>query len=183
MYTKTRDLLTCFPFRSPHLILRPVVQTDAQEIYRRFTEEVALYMIPSPAKRLLDVEELVAGWIVANHLGINLQLTITDWHGEFLGLIGLHRPHTSTPEIGLWFKRLAQHRGYGSEAVQTLKNLVDGSLEYTFLVYPVDRRNVTSRRLAEKMDGQVHHQYAHRTREGKTLEILEYRIYPPEHNV
>ena len=178
MYTQTQDLLTWFPFRTENLILRPVTQSDARDIHEQFTEEVALYMIPTPAKRLLEVEELVASWVVANALGINLQLTITDLQGEFLGLVGLHRPHTSTPEIGLWFKQLAQHRGYGSKVVRTLRNLATRSLDYTFLVYPVDRRNLTSRRLAEKMGGQIHHQYRHVTAEGKLLEILEYRIYP-----
>ena len=96
--------------------------------------------------------------------------------GEFLGCVGLHRPHTRFPELGIWLKKSAQGMGYGSEAIRALKDWADRNLDYVYLVYPVDRNNSASRRIPESLGGKPVASYEKMSMGGNRLDIIVYRI-------
>ena len=133
------------------LSLRPIRIEDAADVFREFTNKVAEYMTPEPAKKLEDTENFLIGAIGDRLEGKDLQLVITDSSGEeFLGLIGLHsRYGTQTPEVGVWLKDGAWGNGYGKKAVESLINWANTNMEFSHIVYTVAENNHPSRKIAE----------------------------------
>ena len=76
--------------------------------------------------------------------------------GEFLGLCGLHgREQFAEPELGIWLRKDAHGRAYGREAIAGIVAWAAVYIESQQLIYPVDRRNVPSRRIPEALGGEI----------------------------
>ena len=150
----------------------------ATDIFREFTEEVTTYMIPSPPKSIEGTESFIAASRCGMEIGYNLQLVvISKATGEFLGNCGLHGENkVKTPEIGIWLKKGASGNGYGREAVRTLIDWAKENLDLDYLVYPVDRRNVPSRKIPESLGGKIIQSYRMTTPTNKILDCVVYRI-------
>jgi RimJ/RimL family protein N-acetyltransferase len=89
----------------------------------------------------------------------------------------LHHIDTRTPELGIWVKKAAHGHGYGREAITGLTGWAMQNLDFDYLVYPVDRRNLPSRRIPEALGGVIEAEYTMTNASGNLLEILEYRIH------
>ncbi|MEH2435865.1 MAG: GNAT family N-acetyltransferase [Nostoc sp.] len=87
----------------------------------------------------------------------------------------LEVPHT--PELGIWLKKSAHGHGFGREAIHVLKDWVDKNLEYNYLSYPVDKRNIPSRKIAESLRGKIFREFQQINKSGYLLDEVEYRIY------
>ena len=137
--------------------LQPVSMDFAPEIFRHFTLEITRYMVPAPAEKLSDTAEFVEAALRGFRRCEDLHLVIVSRVGhEFLGVCGLHsRGKPKEPELGVWLKKSAHRNGYGLEAITALKNWVEINLELDRLLYPVDRRNIPSRRIPECLGGKV----------------------------
>ena len=72
--------------------------------------------------------------------------------GVAAGLDGVDQPR---PELGIWLKEAAHGQGYGGEAVKALAEWAGQKLGNKSFLYPVAVENVASRRIAEKLHGEI----------------------------
>ncbi len=96
---------------------------------------------------------------------------------EFLGICSVDPIDTETPELGIWIKKSDHGNSFGREAIYALKDWVDKNLEYKYLSYPVDKRNIPSRKIPESFGGKVFREFQQTNKSGNLLNEVEYRIY------
>jgi RimJ/RimL family protein N-acetyltransferase len=60
-----------------------------------------------------------------------------------------------SPELGLWLKESAQGQGFGREVVAALVEWGHATLGKESFIYPVAVQNIASRRIAEKLHGEI----------------------------
>jgi ribosomal-protein-alanine N-acetyltransferase len=162
------------------LILRPIELNDVKPIAREFTEQITQFMFPPPARSVTDVAPFIADSIegLANNTNLQMVAVQADNPDRFVGCVGLHKPQTSTPELGIWIAKGFHGQGLGSEAIEALCGWAAEEIDCEYLKYPVDRANVPSRRITESLGGEIEDEYALISPDGRTLNIVEYRIYP-----
>lgn len=164
------------------LKLVPISMQWKMDCFREFTPEITTYMHPAPSKDPSGVETFINESLEGLQDGTNLQLVILKKDSEeFLGCAGLHQPHTKHPELGVWVKKSAHGQGYGREAMTALKQWTDAHIDYEYILYPVDRDNIPSRKIPESLGGKVHESYHKESESGRILHTVEYRIYPLSH--
>ncbi|WGV28779.1 GNAT family N-acetyltransferase [Halotia branconii CENA392] len=95
---------------------------------------------------------------------------------EFLGCSGIHELNSKCPAAGIWLKKSAHGYGYGVEAIAALKKWADDNLDYEYLIYPVDRANIPSRKIPERLGGQIFREYEQINLSSNILHLVEYRI-------
>jgi len=174
--------LTAVVIESERIILQPIQPRFAEDIFKTFDSEITRYMVPKSPTRIEDTEEFITGALQGITAGNNLQLVILNKAtGDFLGCCGLHATDDiHHPELGIWIKRQAQGKGYGKETITTLKKWAEINVDYEYLVYPVDRRNIPSRKIPEALSGKIYEERTVSKRDGGTLDLVVYRIYPPD---
>ena len=150
----------------------------ATDIFREFTAEVTTYMIPSPTESIEGTKSFIAASRRGMKAGYNLQfVVISKATGEFLGNCGLHGENkVKTPEIGIWLKKGTHGNGYGREAVRTLVDWAKKNIDLDYFSYPVDRRNIASRKIPEFHGGRVIQSYRMITPTNKMLDCVVYKI-------
>lgn len=169
--------LTTLILDSERLRLLPVSEAYTELIFREFTPEVATYMHPRPASERLETEAFVEAAKRANREGSSLNMVITDREsGDFLGCVGLHKLADKRPEFGIWVKQSAHMHGYGREAIHALKRWADQHIPYDYLIYPVDSRNMASRKIPESLGAAIISQYDDTGGMGQDLTLIKYRI-------
>ncbi|MBP9719190.1 MAG: GNAT family N-acetyltransferase [Candidatus Levybacteria bacterium] len=150
----------------------------AADIFENFSEEITTFMNPRSPKKIEEVLEYIHTQIPKMERGEELPVIILDLEtGEFLGGGGAHQLNTSTPELGIWIKKSAHGKKYGREAVTALKLWIDEHVPYTYIKYPVDKKNISSRKIAESLGGVVEDEYKKTNMSGNVLDEVEYRIY------
>jgi ribosomal-protein-alanine N-acetyltransferase len=171
--------LSLVTIESARLRLVPTSEAYADEIFAEFTSQITTYMFPRPAD---VIEETLAFLRQAQEelaTGASLNVAIlAQPSSEFLGHGGLHNLSSRTPELGIWIKLPAHGNGYGREAVTALSAWALSNLDFDYLVYPVDRRNLSSRRIPESLGGLIRREYSKVNASGATLDIVEYQIEP-----
>jgi RimJ/RimL family protein N-acetyltransferase len=164
---------------SERLTLLPTSEKYAQDMYRELTADITLYMQPKPADDISETLSFIRSSRNKMENGEQLQVVILNKNtGEFLGHGGINHLDSDTPELGIWIKKAAHGHKYGVEAVQALKNWIDTNVSYTYITYPVDKRNIASRKIAERLGGIVKDEYQKTNMQGNILDEVEYRIYP-----
>jgi [ribosomal protein S5]-alanine N-acetyltransferase len=148
-----------------------------QDIFREFTEEVTLYMFPSPAKEIAETRRFITESRQAIQAGHNFQFAILSKTDEFLGCCGLHgEENVRTPELGIWLKKSAHGKGYGREAIHILVDWARRNIHVDAFIYPVDRRNIPSRKIPESLNGKIIKEAPKKTPAGNFLDLIVYRI-------
>jgi [ribosomal protein S5]-alanine N-acetyltransferase len=161
------------------VILKPISMEYAEIIFCEFTSAVTKYMYPKPSELIGETENFIQEAIQQRVEGTDLILLILSRvTSEFLGICGLHEVHTDTPEFGIWIKTSTHRNGFGREAIQLLKTWADRNLNYKYFIYPVDKRNIPSRKIPESLGGKVVREYEKMNLSNTLLHILEYRVYP-----
>ena len=162
---------------SDRLKLLPLTMEYAQPMCQHFTPEVTRYMWPSAPKIHEDVNQYIKSQQHQMKYGNELAMVIVTKHtAEFLGHVCIHQAHSQTPELGIWLKSDAQGHRYGYEALNLLKQWAKLNLQYHHLKYPVDKKNVPSRKLAESLGGYVGDEYIKISESGNELDEVEYWI-------
>jgi RimJ/RimL family protein N-acetyltransferase len=135
-------------------------------------------MFPQPAERIEETLAFITRSQTSKQAGTELVITIhrrTD--GEFLGGGGLHCTETpTTPELGIWLKSAAHGNGFGKEAVVGMMQWAEEHLEIESFIYPVDRRNVPSRKIPESLGGKIIAERNTPTVLGNLLDILVFSV-------
>jgi [ribosomal protein S5]-alanine N-acetyltransferase len=148
-----------------------------RDIFREFTEEVTLYMFPSPAREIAETRCFITESRQAIQVGHNFQFAILSKSGEFLGCCGLHgEENVRTPELGIWLKKSAHGRGFGREAIHTLVDWARRNIDIDAFIYPIDRRNIPSRKIPESLNGKIIKEASKETPTGKFLDLVVYQI-------
>ncbi len=159
-------------------MLVPISPKFKKDIFLGFTGKIAKYMHPQPFNTLEDVKKFISDAIKENQRGENMQMVLLDKTSrKFMGCAGIHKIDTKYPELGIWLKKSAQGRGLGLEAVKSLKEWAEENLNYQYLYYPVEKNNIPSRRIPEKLGGKQVKEFAGKNAEGKEMIEVEYRIY------
>ncbi len=155
------------------LILKPIDKNVANDIFENFTKEVIKYMFPSEFKNIDEAFKFIyrmqknraelKDFVYSIHLKHN---------DEFIGCVGLHRLKLEIPELGIWIKISSHGNKYGREAVYALVELAK-KLGYNTLKYPVDCKNIASKKIPISLDGKL-------IKEHEMLETSDGRILDEE---
>jgi len=160
------------------LRLRQVSMDDRESIFREFTPEITRFMNPVPAKSIEDTDKFINDSRQKMENGEEITCAILDKStGEFLGTGGIHRINTPTPEFGIWIKKSAHGHRYGREAVAGFKKWADENCDYEYILYPVFKENIASRKIAESLGGKFIGESEKKNGAGVPMISLEYRIY------
>lgn len=156
----------------------PLSLEYAEPMFSEFTEEITTFMHPKSPDSPEDTISYIKSEIPKIENGDELPVVILKKDsGEFLGCGGIHKLKSDTPELGIWIKKSGHGHHFGREAVTGLKEWAEKHLSYEYLVYPVDKRNAPSRKIAESLGGIVGTEYKKINMSGKTLDEVEYWIY------
>ena len=74
---------------------------------------------------------------------------------ECLGMASFEGADSVSPELGLWLKEGAHGQGFGQEVVAALIDWGHATLGKESFLYPVAVQNTASRRIAEKLGGEI----------------------------
>jgi len=161
------------------LVLVPISRSYADIIFREFNAAVTAYMFPRPNTVIDTVHAFIDGSVARMKRGEKLEMAILHGQtGEFLGDCGLRGLKTPVAEFGIWLKQSAHGHGYGREAVHGLYDFACRHFILDHFIYPVDRRNIPSRRIPESLGGRVVREYKKTSQSGFELDIVEYQIKP-----
>ena len=163
------------------LLLVPINRKYAEDIFRTFTAVITGYMYPRPATDISETLEFIDSALKGLENGTNLQLVIVDKSSmEFLGCAGLHKVGQIDPELGIWIKKSSHGNGYGHEAITAVIGWARAHIQFEHLRYPVDKRNVPSRRIPERNGGVIRREYRKMNQNGFELDEVEYWIFKQE---
>lgn len=170
--------LSVVELKTKNLILIPITRKYSQIILKEFTQEITKYMLPAASNDINVIYSFIDESINEMKKGNNLQLVVIDnKNEEFIGCVGLHNINNDDPELGIWLKKDSHGKGYGYESITELINWAKSNIEYKYLRYPVDKRNIASRRIPEKNDGVIKKEYKTINQSGFELDQYEYWIY------
>jgi [ribosomal protein S5]-alanine N-acetyltransferase len=170
--------LNAVEIATERLILRPITSALAEQIFAEFTPEITKFLIARSPQHISETERFIAETTAKRGRGSDLCLAILAKESEeYLGGCGLHgRDNAREPELGIWVKKSAHGRGFGREAVAGVRDWAECHLVVDAFVYPVDRKNTASRRIAESLGGVIVRYELIKTMSGGELDAVVYRI-------
>ena len=174
------DLFT-LSIEGERIRLLSISRVYEQNIFEEFTSDITTYMIPKPADTIEETRAFIDASLEGFARADNLVFVILDKQTEeFLGCCGLHgRSGVKNPEFGIWLKRSAHGRGLGREAIRTLALWAQERMRLESFIYPVDKRNLPSRKIPESLGGVVFAEGVDEGMAGNVLEEVVYRIRVP----
>lgn len=153
---------------TPRLSLIRFTMADAEEVFGCITPAVTRYMSWEPPSREAYLARCAA--LVDSPTEIQFVIRLRDT-SECLGVTALERPADPLPELGIWMKASAHGRGYGGEAIEGLVRWASAAVDRDGFLYPVAVHNTASRRIAERLRGEII-----ATRSGAKYDSVVYRI-------
>ncbi|MDF1793853.1 MAG: GNAT family N-acetyltransferase [Thalassobaculaceae bacterium] len=146
--------LSSLDIETERLRLRAYRESDAPEIFKAITPEIATYMTFDPAQSVDEIRMVGAKWMDDAAAGREVSATIRQRDGNrFLGMCGIHYRRDPKPGLGIWIRADAHGHGYGREAVVALINFAGTVLGEAAVQYSVAEENVRSRRIPESLGG------------------------------
>ncbi|WP_172597705.1 GNAT family N-acetyltransferase [Sulfuriflexus mobilis] len=178
MKTKKELNFHSVEIKGPRVLLRPISTDLAEDIFREFTNEITRYMVPASPDDIGQIDSFIARSQNGMDDQDELVLAITRISdGEFLGVCGLHgKTSPDTPELGVWLKKSAHGRGLGREAVYHLAKWAQENILFSYMLYPVDKDNIASRKIAEYLGGDVFREGSRKSLSGRLLNEVVYKI-------
>lgn len=163
--------------KTNRLSLVPVDKEHVQDIFANFNEQVTKYMLPAPASNISETYWVVGQFVNQKQEGTDYVYAITlKSGGEFIGLVGLHYLKTEMPHLRIWIKLAAHGYNYGREAIGGVIEYAK-SLGITKLCYPVDRRNIASKKIPLFYSWKLVSAFeCLETQDGRTLQTERYEI-------
>ena len=157
--------------------LLPVSSRFANDIFREFTEEITRFMMPPAATDISQTLDFIQRSEEGLSRGEEWVFAITDLNDDFLGCAGLHgRESSETPELGIWIKKSAHGRRLGREAITCLHSWASQFFAVDYFIYPVDKKNIGSRKIAESLGGKVIKEQEVVSLSGNLLDEVVYHI-------
>ena len=141
--------------RSARLELSPFKMADAEEVFECITPAIARFMRWEPSKSLSEYKAHREARLQANDQSVFSFVIRRSDTMECLGIAGLDEADQPSPELGIWLKEAAHGHGYGTEAIRAVAEWAMKTLAKESFLYPVAVENVASRRIAEKLNGEI----------------------------
>ncbi|WP_454813107.1 GNAT family N-acetyltransferase [Labrys neptuniae] len=135
------------------LLLRSFEPDDADEIFACITPSLTRFMAWEPSPSREAFASIWRNWGTLAEVGSDYIFVVRRRDGLFLGLAGLHRAGSKTPELGIWIREDEHGRGYGREAVAAVAAWASRNPAIQYFQYPVAEANLASRRIAEGLGG------------------------------
>lgn len=168
---------TSIVLETNRLKLVPITLKYLDDIFKEFTAEIATYLVPQPTGNPKDIEKFITLSLESMRQGETLKfVALHQQTKEFLGCVGLHKIHTSQPEMRIWLKKSAQGHNYGKEALFALKDWAEENLSYDYITYSVVRTNIASRKIAEYLGGKVMREFISYNQNEQEMDQVEYWI-------
>ena len=130
--------------------LEPFDLKYANDYFKEFNEEIAMYQWPDPFESLDDAKGLLTEFVEEMEREETLVFSVLSESGEFLGSTEVHGLEEDCPELGVWIKQSAQKQGL---AYKALKETLDYAFEKygkKAFFYEADVRNEGSKKLLDK---------------------------------
>ena len=160
---------------SRRLILRRFWMPDAQDVFACITPQIARFMAWKPPASFDGYRSSCEPRAEADDR-TEVRFVVRDKKTmECLGIAGVQGLDEPLPELGVWLKAAAHGHGYGTEAVRTVAAWAARSFGRAAFTYPVAAQNAPSRRIAEKLGGEVVEERA-----GRKYDVVVYRISTQE---
>ncbi|MBC9932311.1 GNAT family N-acetyltransferase [Chitinophaga qingshengii] len=159
------------------LVLKVVHEKYIDEINSNFTKEVTKYMPFNPSGKRKEVENFVEISLTNFKRKTDIVFVIVDKNDVFIGCCGIHDINLKSVELGLWLKEDSQSKGFGAEIINGLINFVEKNIEIDYIIYPVDKENIRSRKIPEKLGFKEYETYTKQKDDSTDLNIIEYRKY------
>jgi RimJ/RimL family protein N-acetyltransferase len=141
--------------RSARLQLSPFKMADAGEVFECITPAIARFMRWEPPKSLNQYKAHREARLQANDPSVLSFVIRRSDTMECLGIAGLDEADQPAPELGIWLKEAAHGHGYGTEAMRAVAEWATKTLAKERFLYPVAVENIASRRIAEKLNGEI----------------------------
>jgi len=140
--------------QSPRLQLSQFQMTDAPEVFGCITPAVARFMPWEPPSWSEYVTRCEKRAQAPEPNQFSFVIRRRD-NGECLGMASFEDADSVSPELGLWLKESAHGQGFGREVVAALVAWGHATLGKGGFIYPVAILNIASRRIAEKLHGEI----------------------------
>ena len=172
------DLLK-ISIETKRLLLSPLSNDYAENIFMEFTSEITKYMYPKPYENIQKTHDYIEEQLLKLKREIELTLVILKKeNNKFIGCLGIYDINTSKPGLWIWIKKSSQNNGYSLESMAELIEWAHKYLKFDYLIYPVSKKNIASRRLPEKNNGIIMAEEKSLGEAGSELDEYEYRIFP-----
>jgi ribosomal-protein-alanine N-acetyltransferase len=158
--------------------LIPITQKFSDEIFSEFTDEISRYMVPATPANIEEIEFFINASIERMEKKTDIIFVILKRdNNEFLGVCGLHgSANPREPVLGIWLKKSAHGNHYGREAIRYLAEWTRNNIDINFMIYPCDKDNIASRKVAEHLNGFIFHEGKTETMSGNILNEVAYKI-------
>jgi ribosomal-protein-alanine N-acetyltransferase len=158
--------------------LVPISPEYAEVIFEEFTDEITRYMVPATPATLQEIHVFIQSSMSKMEENIDLTLAILKKNDdEFLGVCGLHGEfNPNEPILGLWLKKSAHGHKYGQEAIKVLAEWARQNIILDYMVYPCDKDNIPSRKIAENLNGSIFRSGEVKSMSGRVLNEIAYKI-------
>ncbi|RKT14285.1 RimJ/RimL family protein N-acetyltransferase [Paraburkholderia sp. RAU2J] len=141
---------------STRLLIKPFSANGADAAFSFITPSLTRHMAWEPPASRQDFDGVWRSWVPSIDDGSDYVLAIRQRaDGSFLGLAGLHRVRTESPELGIWIREDRHRNGFGSEAVTLVAHWATRTVGCESFTYPVAEENRPSRRIAESLGGVI----------------------------
>ncbi|MDP8249507.1 GNAT family N-acetyltransferase [Pseudochrobactrum saccharolyticum] len=138
------------------LKLRIYAPQDAAEMYSHITPTLTRFMAWEPPASYEEFLENKPLWEERFLKGTDYHFVARDIRsGRYIGIVGVHRATTTTPEFGVWMCEDVHGQGFGKEAVTAVFGWAKEMLQADYFVYPVAEENRASRKIAETLGGKL----------------------------
>lgn len=169
--------LTLEIIETKRLRLVPADVKYAREIFTHFDSETTKYMYPKPPSDISETMDFLNKSIAALKQGKDYQIIITKKDtDEFIGCAGLHDLTCNIPELGIWIKKEAFGNKYGQETIKGIVNWAIKQKRWYKVRYPVDKRNIPSRKIPESLNGVITKEFKKMNMSNVELDDVEYEI-------
>ena len=175
------SLFTDIKIESERLTLSPVTQDYAEIIFQEFTPEIRKYMVVKVAKSIADTRSFIDEMLQGQKDGRDVLFVILSKASrEFLGTVGFHAVDNGRkPALGIWVKKDQHGNGTGVEAIEAVCKWAEKSLKIDHFIYEVAKDNVSSRKIPEKLCGDIVRKGKIRTYDGDLMDEITYHIPVP----
>lgn len=178
MQTRTPIRFNSVTITGERILLVPISEKYADEIFDEFTDEITNLMVPETPSHIDKIHEFIR--TSNENMDTNTDLTfavVSKISDEFMGVCGLHgKSSPDQPILGIWLKKNAHGEHLGQEAIKILADWARSNLIFDFMVYPCDRDNIPSRKIAEKLNGTIFSTGEVTSMSGRTLNEVAYKI-------
>lgn len=156
----------------------PISMEYLNTFFNEYTEKDAIYMNLLPPKNKKETLKFIKRCVFELEKETDLNLVILDNEtGEFIGYVAAYYLDTNEPEIGYWITDKKKNKGYGKEAFSSILNWIRENYEFHHIKSPVDKRNMSSRKIHEYFNGEIKKEYNIDNCSKGKLNIVEYWFY------